>query len=408
MGQRRWPTRQPRSIDQIRKIVGVGCAVLVALGLIAWGTMRTPTDHKDLVIGKYTPSTSTTPTVTVPPPNLGGTTIPAPRPRQGGTPLLSANGQRYGKAIPFVSNIPDKDGLVFFLVVGSDARPGQNLRKTRTDSLHVVAIDPATKSGTVVGIPRDTYINIPGRGNHRINEALSLGGPQLMMQTVREFTGLPVEYYVITAFEGFANIVDELGGVDVYVPRTMDDDYSGAHFEQGYHHFDGPQALAFCRDRHDVPYGDFSRSLNQGSLILAALGKLRSEVGDGDGLRRWLTVLLNHAELDVPASELEPLAALGRRVAPSALNNVVMPGKTGTTSGGASVVYPTEAAHAMWADLRDDARLGGYTPDTSADDTPDTTDTTVEDTTTTSEPTPTTYPPIIGGGNETTTTTSEF
>ena len=384
--------------------VKVGCAVLVAVALVAWGVIHTTEDHKDLVIGKYVPTTTTSPTITVPPPDLGGTTIPAPKHRSGGTPLLSANGQHYGRAIPFRSAIASKEGLVFFLVVGSDARPGQDLHHTRTDSLHVVAIDPATKAGTVVGIPRDTYVDMPGHGTHKINEAMERGGPQLMMQTIRDFTGLPVEYYVITAFEGFANIVDELGGVDVYVPRTMDDDYSGAHFEQGYHHFNGEQALAFSRDRHDVPYGDFSRSLNQGSLMLGALGKMRSEVGDDDGLHHWLSVLAEHAELDVAASELDPLSALARRVDPSALNNVVMPGKTGTAAGGQSVVFPTDAGTAMWADLRDDARLSGYTPDSSGDTVDDTTPTSED--TTTSEPEPTTRPPIFGGGGTTTTSTT--
>jgi len=117
------PGRPPVQIENVAK---VGCAMLVALGLIAWGVVHTTSEHKDLVIGKYVATTSipTPPTVTVPAPDLGGgTTIPAPVHRSGGTPLLSANGQHYGRPIPFRSDIADKDGLVFFLVVGSDARP---------------------------------------------------------------------------------------------------------------------------------------------------------------------------------------------------------------------------------------------------------------------------------------------
>jgi LCP family protein required for cell wall assembly len=385
-----------------------GIIAVIALGLVAFGIVKATPDHKSLVVGKFHAPRNTVPTVTVPLPDIGRAPLATPA---RSASLLGANGTAYGKALAFHSNIPIKEGLVFVLVVGSDARPGQDLHKTRTDSLHVVAIDPATRSGTIVGIPRDTWVNIPGKGEAKINTAMGSGGPQLLMQTVRNFTGLPIEYYVLTGFEGFAEMVDELGGVDVYVPRNMDDKYSGAHFEQGYHHFNGEQALAFCRDRHTA-YGDFTRSENQGRLMLATLAKMRSDVDDDSGLRRWLGVLLNHVELDVPGSEVESLAALLRRIDPSWLNNVVMPGKTGTASGGQSVVYPSEAAAAMWGDLRDDARLD-TAPSSNGTGDPgggEETPTTYPEDTTTTEPetTTTSRPPIIigGGGGGTTTTTT--
>ncbi len=383
---KRRPDRAVRQ-QQLLTRLRYGAVVLAAVGMIAAGIVVKSNDNKSVVIGRVPLTTVTTrPTVAIPEPDIGRGPIPAPR---NSSSLLAANGSAYGRALAFNSRIPIKDGLVFILIVGSDARPGQNLHKTRTDSLHVVAIDPATRSGTIVGIPRDTYVNIPGKGMAKINTAMGSGGPPLLMQTVREFTGLPIEYYVLTGFEGFAKMVDDLGGVDVYVPRNMDDNYSGAHFAQGYHHFNGEQALAFCRDRHSVKYGDFTRSENQGLLMLATLQKMRAEVSDDDGLHRWLGVLANYAELDVPMGELDGLAALARRLSPEALNNVVMPGKTGSASGGQSVVFPTEAAAAMWGDLRDDARITGSVPPPSGDDTPattDTTDTTVpEDTTSTTE-----------------------
>ncbi len=385
----------------------------VAFGLIAFGIVKATPDHKSVVVGKLAAPKNTTPTVGVPLPDIGRAPIPAPG---RSAAMLGPNGQAYGKALAFHSQIPIKAGLVFVLIVGSDARPGQNVRKARADSLHVVAIDPATRSGTIVGIPRDTYVEIPGRGEAKINTALGSGGPSLLVEAVRNFTGLPIEYYVLTGFAGFAQLVDDLGGVDVYVPRNMDDKYSGAHFQEGYHHFNGEQALAFCRNRHTA-YGDFTRSENHGRLMLATLAKMRTEVGDDDGLRRWLSVLVNHVELDVSASELEGLAALARRLDPSWLQNVVMPGKTGAASGGQSVVYAGEAAAAMWGDLRDDARLtgsnngggsgggsgtGGDEP--SGDETP--TSYPEETTTTTESTTTTTRPFIIGGGSGTTTTST--
>ena len=105
-----------------------------------------------------------------------------------------------------------------------------------------------------------------------------MGGPDLLAKTINQFTGLPIHYWVLAGFETFTRIVDEVGGVMVYVDRRMDDRYSGAYYERGWHHFVGGEALAYARDRHDTPDGDFTRSLNQGKLALAGLAKLRAEV----------------------------------------------------------------------------------------------------------------------------------
>lgn len=397
----RRPQRAPRQAAWVKR-VKFSAVALAAAGMVLAGVAVSEPEHKTVVVGRVDPTVgnvTTQPTVTVPAPDIGRPPVPAPRRTSS---LRSPNGSAYGRALAFHSNIPIKAGLVFVLIAGSDARPGENLHKTRTDSLHVVAIDPATRSGTIVGIPRDTYVNVPGKGMAKINTATGAGGPSLLVRTVRELTNLPIEYYVLTGFQGFASMVDELGGVDVYVPRNMDDDFSGAHFAEGYHHFNGEQALAFCRDRHSVKYGDFTRSENQGRLMLATLAKMRAEVSDDSGLRGWLSVLARHVELDVPSSEVESLAALSRRLDPQFLNNVVMPGRVGTASGGQSVVYPTEAAAAMWGDLRDDARItGSADPGAQPDDTSDTTDTTVDKTTTTQDPTATTL-----FGEETTSTSS--
>ena len=168
--------------------------------------------------------------------------------------------------------------------------------------------------GTLLGFPRDSWVQIPGHGNGKLTNAMALGGPTLMAETIRRLTGLPVQYYVITGFQGFTDIVNELGGVDVNVQRRMNDGYSGARFQPGWHHFDGGAALAYSRDRHDVAEGDFTRSGNQGNLVLAALGKMRHEVRNDDGLRRWIGVLLRHAALDSGPGPLLQLAALARRL----------------------------------------------------------------------------------------------
>ncbi|PLS76365.1 MAG: hypothetical protein CYG61_02560, partial [Actinobacteria bacterium] len=335
---------------------------MVALALVlasCSGGRATPS----LVVGSTTTSQATalpTSTVALPPPPPPGPTSPAPEPpsRPG---LKPADGRPYPGAIAFRTSVPVPSELTFVLVLGSDARPGQDIRRTNADSIHLLAVNPRTQQGTILGIPRDAWVDIPGRGNGKINSALAQGGAPLAVETVRRLTGLPIQYYVLTGFAGLTAIVDELGGVEVPVDRRMDDAASGARFERGLHHFNGAQALAFTRNRKDVANGDFSRSENQGTLMLAALAKMRAEIGDDDGLRRWTGVLLRHGALDVAPDRLLGLAALARGIDPGGLRNVVAPGRIGF-AGRQSVVFLNEEAARLFFDLRDDAVLNGAAP----------------------------------------------
>jgi LCP family protein required for cell wall assembly len=348
---------------------GIAAAMLASVACSSGGASQ-----RGLVIGKSTtttaalpgptivedPSTTTTAqaSTTTGAPRTGGGTGPAVAPKSVGLP----DGSPYGPAIPFTSSVDVPTNLVWVLAIGSDARPGQDIRRTNGDSIHLIGIDPQTGTGTILGFPRDSWVAIPGHGTGKINSSLAMGGPQLMAQTVRQLTGLPVDYYVLTGFEGFQKIVDELGGVDVHVANKMNDNFSGAHFQPGWYDMNGGEALAYSRDRHDVANGDFTRSLHQGDVFLDGLAKLRAEVGDDGGLQRWIGVVLRHADLDSPPQQLLGLAALARRIDPAKLTNVVVPGRVGT-AGAASVVYLTDEARKVFLDLRPDAAIGGPTGD---------------------------------------------
>jgi LCP family protein required for cell wall assembly len=271
--------------------------------------------------------------------------------------LAAATGKPWPAPVPFTTGEAVPDGLVFILVAGSDARPREDLLHTRADSLHLLAVNPATGQGTLLGFPRDSWVDIPGHGRGKLNNALALGGPDLLAATVRRLTGLPVDYYVITGFPGLISMVDDMGGVDVLVNRRMNDRNSGAHFQRGWHHMTGAQALAFSRDRTDVERGDLTRSEHQGLVMLSALAKMRAEVADDGGVGRWIGVLVKHARLDVPLAKLPALGALARRLDPARLTNVVAPGRVGTTAGQSVVFLTTEAAR-LFEDLRADAVVG--------------------------------------------------
>ncbi|MFP5320610.1 MAG: LCP family protein, partial [Acidimicrobiia bacterium] len=131
-----------------------------------------------------------------------------PRPEPASVAGLAApDGQPWRPAIRFTSAHDVPDHLVFVLVAGSDARPGEDLRRARADSVHLLAVNPRSREGTILGFPRDSWVEIPGHGRGRINSALTLGGPDLLAETVRRVSGLPVDYYVLTGFEGVVRMV---------------------------------------------------------------------------------------------------------------------------------------------------------------------------------------------------------
>ncbi|MEA2686623.1 MAG: polyisoprenyl-teichoic acid--peptidoglycan teichoic acid transferase [Actinomycetota bacterium] len=249
---------------------------------------------------------------------------------------------------------PVPGGVVFLLVLGNDARPGESI--SRADAIHLIGLNPSLGQASILDIPRDTYTAIPGHGTDKINAAHAYGGPTLMAEAVSALVGVDIPYVITTGFVGLAAMVDELGGVDVNVPTAMADPNSGAFFSAGAHHMTGEDALAFSRNR-GISGGDFSRSRNQGILILAALAKLRGEGPSPANILRSLAVFFRHTTLDgLGLPELYRLGRLGLSIDPDTVNNVVMPGVAGS-AGSASVVFPTAAADGVFADMRDDGLI---------------------------------------------------
>ena len=368
-------------------VVVVASLAVAAIGAgtgLVW--LRAKPKDPAVIVTRTGSTTSTPPDTTTPIPQPSvRTEVIQPGPPVG---LKVATGQPYKPAIPFTSSIEVPSDLQFILALGSDARPNEDLMKTRADSIHLVAVNPSTGQGTIVGFPRDAYVQFPDGRRGKINDALARGGPKYVAETVRQLSGLPIHYVVLTGFVGLQKMVDDLGGLDFHVDARMNDKNSGARFQAGWHHLVGGEALAYSRNRGDVPNGDFSRSENQGRLMLAALSKLRSEVPDDGALLHWVGVLKKWCWLDVPIDHIPRLAALARRIEPEKMSNVVLPGRIGY-AGSASVVYLTQDAPKLFDDLRDDAVIGSAGPAT----------------TTTAPPT-TAAPPSSTAPPATTTTTS--
>ena len=116
--------------------------------------------------------------------------------------------------------------LVWILAVGSDARPGENMLRVRGDALQLVGMNTETGAATTIGIPRDSWVEIPGHGTQKVNAALSLGGVPLMVQTVEGIIDQRIDHVAVIDFEGFKGLTTALGGV------TLQNDIA---FEQNGH-----------------------------------------------------------------------------------------------------------------------------------------------------------------------------
>ena len=244
---------------------------------------------------------------------------------------------------------------LFFLAIGSDARPRRSVTRSLADSLHIIAVNPKTNVASILGIPRDSYVPIPGGGTQKINSSLFRGGPELVVETVERLSGIRMDGYLLVGFEGFRRAVSEVGGIEIVIPEAMSDAASGARFRPGRTRLDGPEALAFSRNRHDVRGGDFGRSLNQGTLLIAALRELKEDVRkDPISAFTWVLVGARYLRTDISFIEMVDLAFAALDI--DKVKNRVVSG-SGGFAGSASVVRLGSSAQAMFRDLRRDGTI---------------------------------------------------
>lgn len=262
---------------------------------------------------------------------------------------------------------PEPDKPIFILALGSDQGAERYQRegpmdRGRADSIHIIAINPKEKAGTIVGIPRDTFVSAAGFSG-KINGAMAAGGPEKMVEVVETLSGVTIDYYVVTSFSGFEDMVNELGGVVVDVPYDIRDPrYSNADFDAGQQVLGGYQALALARNRHSARRGDFSRSENQGLILLGALRRARAETFKTPGkMLDYLRIFFKYVATDIGVDEALNLGLLAVRIQTPDVRNVVIEGILTTTTDGASIVQATQAAKDMMADVADDAILSDPT-----------------------------------------------
>lgn len=164
---------------------------------------------------------------------------------------------------------------VTMLVLGTDSRisagdPTQWERGAqRTDVMMLVHLPADGTSGYVMSLPRDSWVDIPGKGQAKLNAAFSYGGPGLLIQTVEQLTGIPIDHFAVTDFEAFQRITDVLGGVTMNLTQELRDAGGRVLLPAGTHLLDGEQALTYVRERSNLPRGDFDRVQRQQAWIRA-------------------------------------------------------------------------------------------------------------------------------------------
>ncbi|MGA8848057.1 MAG: LCP family protein [Nocardioides sp.] len=249
------------------------------------------------------------------------------------------------------------DDTVWILAVGSDARPGEDMTRVRGDALQLIGLNTVSGAATSIGIPRDSYVPIPGVGSDRINAALFYGGPQLMGEAVGDLVGIEPDYVMVTRFPFFENMINDIGGISVDNPSYFSDsDLKPEGFAQGEIRLNGYGAMAFSRIRKTLPGGDFDRSAHQQIVLGGIQAQIAERAAEGGFLASGVLTVIEHMDVSgVGPAELFRLAVAISQVDPAKITGCVVQGSIATINT-ASVVLPfTEQARRYGNDARADA-----------------------------------------------------
>ncbi len=186
-----------------------------------------------------------------------------------------------------------EDSRVTILLLGADTRPSEIGYRTPTDSIMLLSVDREAQTAGILSIPRDLYVDIPGYGLDRLNTAYVRGGGELAMQTIENNLGVHVDYFVLVQFLAFTTLVDEIGGISIYVPYDIYDPefpaecdsrgdcgFDPLYIPAGQQQMDGLTALRYARVRHIDT--DYERSRRQQQVLFA----IRDRVVSLDALPR--------------------------------------------------------------------------------------------------------------------------
>ena len=247
---------------------------------------------------------------------------------------------------------------------GSDAAaPDFVFGAQRSDAIMLATVAGDGRSASVVSIPRDSWVPIPGRGMNKINAAYAFGGPTLLVRTVEALTRVRVDHFAVVDFAGFAQMTDAVGGIDVVAPASATGRRVGSA-AAAPRHLDGAEALAYVRQRYDLPGGDFDRVRRQQNALRALVRQSLSSGTLSSPTRAYglVDTLTRHMGVDDSLSDID-LATFAfslRGLRPGDVTFLTAPYMGTGTEGTQSVVYLDRvAADDLWFAVSTD-RVGEW------------------------------------------------
>lgn len=248
------------------------------------------------------------------------------------------------------------------LLADGDWNPGAY----RSDTMMVLHIPADRKSAYFVSVPRDSYVpiydaeGVEGSPN-KVNAAFSFDGPFGTWRTVENLSGLRLDHMAIIDFEGFKDLTEAIGGVDVYLPEEVEDTKQHITWPQGWNHIEGDKALKYVRQRYGLDEGDFDRVNRQQNFLRAVMTKVidAKTIGDPTKFPETLEAITSNLTVDEGWSngDIRSLALGLRHLDPDQVRFVTLPlGSYDDVDGVGSVVRIDEQRSAeLWQAIADDS-----------------------------------------------------
>ena len=255
------------------------------------------------------------------------------------------------------------------LVLGTDSRtsasdPSQwEEGAQRTDAIMILQVSGDRKTVSVMSIPRDSWVDIPGHGQGKINAAYSYGGPSLTIHTVENLTGIHIDHFAVANFESFVALTDDIGGVRINLktPQTI----AGQEFGAGPQTLNGTQALAYTRERSSLPGGDFDRVKRQQTWMRSIVSRVLSNgtLSSPTQLYSFLKTATRTVAVDesFTINQMQSLALGTRNLHGNDIKFMTAPTTgTGTSADGQSIVLLDADADAPLFKAFAEDRVGAY------------------------------------------------
>ncbi|HEU5486765.1 MAG TPA: LCP family protein, partial [Microlunatus sp.] len=226
-----------------------------------------------------------------------------------------------------------------------------------SDVIVLVHIPEDGKTVSMIHFPRDLYVDIPGHGKNKINAAYAFGGPELLVETIEQSTGLRIDAYTEIGFGGFVNVIDALGGIEMCLPKAIKDKDSHLDLPKGCQNLDGTNALGYVRMRKADPQGDLGRVKRQREMLSAIAKEAASPITVINPVR-YLSLATASADSvaigqDTSFWEMVKMANAMRKVSSGQGLTLTVPvsNPDASTPVGSAVLWDEKKAEAMFADI---------------------------------------------------------